>query len=66
MWPFNKDSKKPDTPQMGGQAGKAQKAIQGRKSALDAAEEAAVGGRSRQNEDAASGKSRLTTEDKKY
>ena len=63
MWPFDKDSK---APQMGGQAGVAQKALQGRQAALDAAEAAAVGGRSKQNEDAAAGKSRLTTDDKKY
>ncbi len=59
------DGKK-EVPKLGGQAGVAQAAITGRQTALDAAEEAAMGGRTKQNQDAADGKTRLTTDDKKY
>lgn len=57
---------KKETPTFGGMLGGAQKALTGRAAALAAAEEAAMGGSTKKNLDAAEGKIRLTTEDKKY
>ena len=63
MWPF---SDKKETPKMGGMAGKAQEALSGRKSRLDALEaEATSGGPSGKDKEAANGSYRLTTEDKR-
>ena len=63
---FSKDKPKVEAKDMGGQAGVAAKALEGRKSRLEALENEAVsGGPSGKDKEAANGSYRLTTDDKK-